>query len=513
MNISEFYSNRMVFANSYPWLFPGGIGDVYDEERGSVGDLSGPVHDLKSWARHLLQYCDGRFSKDHLFILYIHNTLQRHENNREGNFFFKDDKWLGKNQPSLEELKEQIRDGNFTYISKLRYFSQSIRGSDGYWRSKTNELKSWIDYHVSAQHGPPTHFVTLTCAENWWPDLRNIMGDIESIREHDLGRCKQCNVPPKETDLTDANNHDGKDDPPQRNPSRPGCADQVKRPPTCSERLAKSDQRALKRSSRGYTHIVNKYFMKRAKLFMDTYARDVLQLEYYWGRVEFAAGRGQIHLHILGIAKNKAYLHEFHRAGTKEEKAKVLATYATKVLGMTANIQQDVNHAKFDGKNLTTSSPLGRHYTECTNPKQDHIHLVQDSMMHDCSDYCLGEQNIKKPKCRSCRMGFGEEANPNKGDTPGKDNIGNARIEKDKRGIEHLQLPRPNSKRVVQHSKYLLQTWRANADVQLLIYRSDPNMPDVSEIEAVSRYCVAYAGKRYKTTRQEINSIQDVIFR
>jgi hypothetical protein len=308
-------------------------------------------------------------------------------------------------------------------------------------------------------------------------------------------------------------NPDGKEDEALGNSPNDNCVKNSKKQPPCSERLNNSDQLTLKRSTRGYAHIVNKYFMKRAKLFMDMYARDVLELEHYWGRVEFAAGRGQIHLHILGIAKNKAYLHEFHRANTEEDKTRVLATYAREVLGMTADIQLDENHARFDGKDLTTSSPLGRHYTECTDPTLDHIHLVQDSMMHDCSDYCLGEKNIKKPKCRCCRMGFGKEANPNMGDTPGKDNINEARIEKDPRGIEHLQLPRPNSKRVVQHSKYLLQTWRANTDVQLLIYRSDPNMPDVSEIEAVSRYCVAYAGKRYKTTRQEINAIQDVIFR
>ena len=64
-----------------------------------------------------------------------------------------------------------------------------------------------------------------------------------------------------------------------------------------------------------------------------------------------------------------------------------------------------------------------------------------------------------------------------------------------------------------QHSKTLLQSWRANADIQLLIYRSNPAIPDIGEIEAVSRYCVAYAGKRYKSTKQEIDMIQDVILR
>ena len=72
-------------------------------------------------------------------------------------------------------------------------------------------------------------------------------------------------------------------------------------------------------------------------------------------------------------------------------------------------------------------------------------------------------------------------------------------------------MPRMNSARVVQHSRAMLQTWRANCDVQLLIYRSDPSIPDVTEIESVCRYCVAYAGKRYKTTKDEVDSIQNLI--
>ena len=66
---------------------------------------------------------------------------------------------------------------------------------------------------------------------------------------------------------------------------------------------------AMCRASRRHLLYVNKYFMKRAEHFMDEYAQNALELEYYWGRVEFTPGRGAIHLHILGIARNKAYLH------------------------------------------------------------------------------------------------------------------------------------------------------------------------------------------------------------
>jgi len=158
--------------------------NIYDEQQGGVKDLNGPVYNLRSWSQHLMRYCDGRFSADQLFTLYLFNVVQRQDNNNSGNFFFHDNYWLVKDQPSLEEMKEQIRDGNFTYVSKLQYFAQRIKGSDGYWRSKTNELQSWIDFHVSRGHGPPAHFITLTCAKNWWPDLREIMADLTRNAEN-----------------------------------------------------------------------------------------------------------------------------------------------------------------------------------------------------------------------------------------------------------------------------------------------------------------------------------------
>ena len=62
--------------------------------------------------------------------------------------------------------------------------------------------------------------------------------------------------------------------------------------------------------------------MNRAKIFMDTFARTALGIEHYWGRVEFAGGRGQIHIHLLRIAKHKGYLPDFYAAKTEQKKSK-----------------------------------------------------------------------------------------------------------------------------------------------------------------------------------------------
>ena len=48
--------------------------------------------------------------------------------------------------------------------------------------------------------------------------------------------------------------------------------------------------------------------MKRIRSFLDSVPKDMLGIEHYSGRVEFSPGRGQIHLHKLGISKDKVYL-------------------------------------------------------------------------------------------------------------------------------------------------------------------------------------------------------------
>jgi len=77
---SEYDTTKQIFVNSYPWLFPGGIGDLYDMERGQWS--------VKEWGKHLMRYYDGRFLNDQFFCLFVHNTIQRHHNNSQGNFFF-----------------------------------------------------------------------------------------------------------------------------------------------------------------------------------------------------------------------------------------------------------------------------------------------------------------------------------------------------------------------------------------------------------------------------------------
>jgi len=95
--VNEF-SSKKIFALAFPWLFPGGNGDVKDFYS----------TDIKKWGDTLLRFKDGRFQKDKFFCFFALNYITRHRNAASGNWFIKD---FNKGGPqTLEDLKEKIRD-------------------------------------------------------------------------------------------------------------------------------------------------------------------------------------------------------------------------------------------------------------------------------------------------------------------------------------------------------------------------------------------------------------------
>ena len=237
-----------------------------------------------------------------------------------------------------------------------------------------------------------------------------------------------------------------------------------------------------------------------------------LQINYYWSRVEFTPGRGQIHLHLLGIGRNRSYLYSFYKASTKEEQATIPNDYAENILNMTADIEIDNNH-KIDISS-DSKTPLRKRFYQCDDENEDFRLLAQEVLCHKCNEYCLNKnKSTTVRKKRLCRCGFGCETHPGKCDTPGKPFRTVAALIIDHRKIEHLQMKRLHSQRVNQTSKTLLQSWRANCDIQLIFYHSNPKIPDMEEIQKVSKYVTSYTVKRHFSTKQERNDIQDIVLR
>jgi hypothetical protein len=204
----------------------------------------------------------------------------------------------------------------------LRSFSRNIKGSDNYWRSRTKDLQHWIMHHVARGHALPTFFITLSCAENWWIDLRHLLAQLEDSAQN----CSQA------------------------------------------EAIRGASMIAMSNDSQRHPLFVNEYFMRRSKSFMATVVKMALGIEHYWGRVEFAPGRGAIQLHIVAIAKDMAYLPDFYHAKTAEDKAAVVDKYAREHLNMTADV--NINDDK-QRKPEYQNSPLGKRYCKSPNQEED----------------------------------------------------------------------------------------------------------------------------------------------
>jgi hypothetical protein len=95
-------------------------------------------------------------------------------------------------------------------------------------------------------------------------------------------------------------------------------------------------------------------------------------------------------------------------------------------------------------------------------------------------------------------------------DTPGFPLHDKPEVKFDHKHSLKLYMPR-NHDRLVQTSTDLLQSWRANCDIQLLIYNSDPKHPDPMDIARVTDYIVSYTCKGNTTMKEEREQIKAMI--
>ena len=147
---------------------------------------------------------------------------------------------------------------------------------------------------------------------------------------------------------------------------------------------------------------------------------------------------------------------------------------------------------------------LKQRFIESDNDVEDQKYLCHCCQVHKCTDYCMRhKKNTSQSHPRFCRMGAGIEECLGNCKTPGFDYVPNDIIEFDRRGFKSLKLKRTISKQFNQSSMVMLQSWRANCDIKILLYDTHPLYPDIREIANVSDYVVSYTCKGHLTLIQE----------
>jgi hypothetical protein len=111
---------------------------------------------------------------------------------------------------------------------------------------------------------------------------------------------------------------------------------------------------------------------------------------------------------------------------------------------------------------------------------------------------------------RVCRCGAGREKTAGSGDTPGFPLTDHPAVVHGHQRCQQLKMPR-NHGRMNQTSKSLLQCWRGNCDIQIIIYESDPDDIDLGEISKVTDYVVAYSCKAGVTYREELDQNKQIV--
>jgi len=117
---------------------------------------------------------------------------------------------------------------------------------------KNAELYSWINHHIEKGRGPPNIFMTLSCAEYFWPDLKKLLEKYIYLTGGVIVNLD-------------------------------------------------SDIHKLHQALNNCTIIVQELFQECVYELIKIIGLEVFGIKHYWAGFEFVKSRGQIHLHLLGI--------------------------------------------------------------------------------------------------------------------------------------------------------------------------------------------------------------------
>ncbi len=325
--LSEHSSNIRLFCLGFPWLFPGGIGDIKDVHKVPMSN--------EDWCDLLVHYFDGRFEKDKMWCFYALNYLTQKKNDNSETYFVSG-KFFTDVPDSLDDLKNRISSGDLSWIERINYYSQNVTGSSSYWRSQRHRVNAWIDHHIEQGHGPPTFFMTLSCAEYHWPDVKRLLKE--------------------------------------RLEKGPGIPEDF-------------DKNFVKYANE-HTVVVQDYFQQRVKIWLETIGKHVFKINHYWLHFEFAPSHGQIHAHFIAICDlNKIKFLYDESFASPEDKAEIISKWAKKCFEMTAMVDENLTKLEIE---KMQEHPSRVTYTECNNDHNVDSYLCQKTLQwHSCSKYCL----------------------------------------------------------------------------------------------------------------------------
>ncbi|WAQ97056.1 hypothetical protein MAR_029746 [Mya arenaria] len=374
---------------------------------------------------------------------------------------------------TVSELKEKLERGDNYICKKILYFSDTLRGTNQYWARRYKEVVALQQFNINNGDGLPSFFTTGSCAEFHFKPLKRLLA---MYFKHTVGRDIDLSISSNMFNVLQEN-----------------------------------------------THIVAKYFDLRTLSYFKNVMGPVFGVDCFWYRQEFAKSRGMVHWHGLCWRKDiepHSLMHKCIEDGLNDaECAEALESWAKYEFGLSAEHPAGCDEAGKPRKDLwpppegtapappEEKNPLVKLLMDVCDSQysilEDYLLLSNRFNIHRCSDYCLRFNKHNKTE-KECRMEFGSQSNPGKPLRSVPDLV------KDRNGCFRLELLRDHPL-LVQHSRLHTQGRRANGDISLILSKSSPENPSVSEIVALEKYTTGYSCKGNKASKAMFELFYEMI--
>ena len=165
----ELIDNRLKFLDvmCFPVLFPNGQFGKYHDREVSLSH--------SEYVKSRLYNRDSRFRKDSQYVFYLlHEKEMREIATGVCNLLKRT-----KSRPmSVDQLLSKVQSSDEHLESNLSTILQQVRGTKQYWFMKQSDLKCMI-----REYGPPTLFLTFSCAEYDCVDIARYLRKVNNVPE------------------------------------------------------------------------------------------------------------------------------------------------------------------------------------------------------------------------------------------------------------------------------------------------------------------------------------------
>ena len=432
--INEF-STPFLATMSFPTLFPHAKGDPCNPGRPRSVSLSESFKHLEKYGEISASnnLPSWRFATHPRFPYWALNMKQRHQLLSQAKVYLQHHP--GDARLSIDELRRMVDTCQADQLMRrLQRYASKVQGSSQYWYQRHQELQALLE-----QKGPPTFFWTVSSADTYWPEMHKLM-------PHLVGSCTL---------------HSHRVQAVITNP-----------------------------------HIADWYFSARLTDFVDHWLYGALDADWHWYRFEYQS-RGSPHAHGCAKLKNDegicSLVQQAACGWLAEMKLKnsenLDHTMQEQLLIAIENGAKAKNNAiryadwlvttfncpiPDDNWSMPNPHPCAVQVNEILDIDLDYQDLVNSVERHTrCSSaYCLRKTRDQEPKCR---FDYPRDVQA----------LSTLEFEQLNCGSVRAKLiTKRNDPRINSHNRTMLQYWRANVDMQIIV-----------DVEACARYMAKYAAK------------------